>query len=666
MSRLHLRFIGLVFATPGIAFAQVAVPPLGPTPVRVASVVEGGKDYTQISLEELLNRNITVSATKTRVDVAQAPVSVVVITPEDIRRSGATSLGELFRTVPGLDVLESFPGYISVSARGTSEAFANNMLVLIDGRRLETTQAGVPFLDNAPVRLEDIKRIEVIKGPSGALYGTNALAGVVSITTFAPLDVRGTLVSVVAGERDTYQVSLRQAGPLGGGSWSYKLAGGYSYASTWETLGDVVRTPPVALRKGDLVALLQNKLSDDRQIDVEAGLSVGDLGALTVVTNQTQYFKYPHLRLAYGAPELHAQLTYSPQSTELRERVPPIQPLFDQWSHAVNLSVDRSLTPIPDGTVTVGGNLRYQRSEFTTIGRARGQVVGSVFAQDQQVLLKERLTAFAAVGLSHHPELDTQVDANLALVATLAKNHSVRVSFGRGHRDPSFIENYNDFIRRIGPATAYLSGRTDLEPESNKSWEAGYHGQFALGTGSSKLVLFAEGFKEELRNLIGSVTVPVRPGSLPQAPAATLLQEFRNLDARDGHGYEVGAELQTANLRLMAHYSYQAFDTVATGARIRADIPEDKFSAGLRTQRGPLEFDVWVHAVSNSLSAAANLPEQGYVLVNPRLALKSGPWTFSVQAFNAFNDRHVETANVRNVRGETIGRMLTFGLRYGL
>ena len=89
------------------------------------------KDYAQISLEELLNKDVAVAGTKTRVDVAKSPVSVTVITPEDIRRSGATTLGEVLRTVPGLDVLESFPNYISVSARGTSESFVNLSLIHI-------------------------------------------------------------------------------------------------------------------------------------------------------------------------------------------------------------------------------------------------------------------------------------------------------------------------------------------------------------------------------------------------------------------------------------------------------------------------------------------------------------------------------------------------------
>lgn len=634
------------------------------TPAAALTVSpEGKRDYGQISLEELLNKDITVAATKTRVDVAKAPVSVTVLTPEDIRRSGALNLGELLRTVPGLDVLESFPGYISVSARGTSEAFPNNMLVLIDGRRLETQLAGVAFLEEAPVRLEDIKRIEVVKGPVGALYGTNALAGVISVTTYSPTDILGTFVSVTAGNRDTYQATLRHAGKVGTGEWAYKLTGGYSYTSTWESLSDTVVTPPVALRKGDFLALLERKFADDSQLAIEGGLSKGDLASLTVVTNQTQYFTYPHMRVAYGRSQFHAQLTYNPQSLELRERVPPIQPLFDQWSHAANLSIDRSLTPFSKSTVTVGGNLRYQRSQFTTLVAPKGQVVGSVFLQDEQTLIKDRLTLFGAVGLSHHPEIDLQVDGNAAIVATPVKDHSFRVSFGRGHRDPSFNENYNGFRRQIGPATAYLAGRTDLEPESSQAWEAAYHGRFALG-GSSRLAIFGEAWDVKLRNLIGSVTSPVALGSLPQAPTATLLQEFRNLDARNGKGFETGAELESGPIRLVGQYSYQEFETAATGAKLLADIPKHKLSGGLQTHAGPLEFDLWVHSVSNSVAVAASSEDQAYVLVNPRIGLKAGHLRFSVQAFNAFNDKHIETANVRNIRGETIGRVATFNVRY--
>lgn len=655
------RLAGLLLALPTAGL--LAQTPLLRTPAPgPLSVSEGGRDYTQISIEELLNRDITVAATKTRVDVARAPVSVVVLTPEDIRRSGATSLGELLRTVPGLDVLESFPSYISVSARGTSEAFPNNMLVLIDGRRLETQLAGVPFLEEMPARLDDIKRIEIVKGPVGALYGTNALAGVISITTYSPGEVLGTSASLTGGNRDTYQAMLRHASRIND-TWSYKFVAGYSYTSTWSSIDSIDNGPRAALRKGDAVLLFERKFTDDARLEIETALTKGDLASLTVVTNQTQDYTYPHLRVGYSRDKFHTQLTWNPQSLELRERVPPIQPLDDKWSQALNLSIDRSFTPRSTSHVTVGGNLRYQKSRFTTLVSEQDQVVGSLFVQNQQTLIADRVTLFGAVGLSHHPEIDLQVDGNAALVVTPAKDHSLRVSFGRAHRDPSFNENYNGFRRQIGPAEAYLAGRTDLAPETIRSWEAGYHGRIHL-RGDSRLTVFAEGFSEKLRDLIGSVTTVVPRGSLPQAPRATLLQQFRNLDARDGKGFEVGAELQTAAIRLVGQYAYQRFETAATGARIQADTPQHKVSGGLRTLKGPFEFDLWVHSVSRTVASALAPAEDGYVLVNPRIGLRRGHWSFSLQAFNAFNDKHIETVNARGIKGEKVGRLITFGLRY--
>jgi outer membrane receptor protein involved in Fe transport len=644
-----------------LALGMIVPPNVTAQTLMAANAPPGARDYSQISLEELLNRDISVAATKTRVDVAKAPVSVSVLTPDDIRRSGATNLGDLLRTIPGIDVLEPFPGHISVGARGTSEIRSNNMLVLIDGRREEVQCCGAPFLDQAPLRLEDIKRIEVVRGPVGALYGTNALSGVISITTYSPEEVVGTTVSVLAGDRDTYMTTVRQAGKLGG-AWAYKLVGGYSYSSTWESM-DTHTLPSNALRKADAVALLEGKFANDGKLALEAGFSDGELASLTTVTNQTQDYVHPHLRVAYSQAKLHAQLTYTPQWSELGERVPPIQLLGDKWSHAVNLAVDRSLNPFASSTVTVGGNVRYQRSAFTNIGTPHDQVVGSVFLQDEQSVITDHLVLFGAVGLSHHPELNAQIDGNAAAVLTPIKDHNLRVSFGRGHRDPSFIENYTTFRRRVGNADAYQTGRVDIKPESVEAWEAGYRGRFTLGR-SSRLNLFADAFTEELRDLIGTRVTNVEAGSVPQFLTATILQEFVNLETRDGKGFEVGAELETAPVRLVSHYSYQQFKAQATGAEIRSDVPQNKLSVGLRTQRRHLELDLWVHSVSNTIDAALNAGDQGYVLVNPRIGYKNGPWVFSVQAFNALEDKHIEAVNPRGVKGETIGRMVSFNVRY--
>src|SRR5581483_7389167 len=183
-----------------------------------------------------------------------------------------------------------------------------------------------------------------------------------------------------------------------------------------------------------------------------------------------------------------------------------------------------------------GGNIRQQRSEFTSIGTPHSQVVGSMFAQDEQGLVKDHLTFFGALGLSHHPQISTQIDGNAALVYSPVKNHSVRASFGRAHRDPAFLENFLDFRRQFGPKDGFQSSNPNLLPEAIQSFEAGYRGRFAPGR--TRVELFADAFSEKLRDLIGIVTENVAPGTLPQYPTVTVIQQFRNIDNRNGQGLE--------------------------------------------------------------------------------------------------------------------------------
>lgn len=139
---------------------------------------------------------------------------------------------------------------------------------------------------------------------------------------------------------------------------------------------------------------------------------------------------------------------------------------------------------------------------------------------------------------------------------------------------------------------------------------------------------------------------------------------MHNLDARDGKGFETGAEVETKHVSVIGHYSYQRFETTATGAEIKADTPRHKLTGGLHVQNGPLEVDLWVHSVSRTVSPVIAPAEDGYLLVNPRVGLRFKHLMFSLQAFNALDDKHLETANGRGIKGEMVGRLVTFGVRF--
>src|ERR1700721_237473 len=139
-------------------------------------------DLADRSLEDLMNIEVT-SVSKTEQTLSRTAAAVFVITQEDIHRSGATNIPDLLRMVPGMDVGQIDSNTWAISARGYNEEFSDKLLVMVDGRSMYTpTFAGV-FWETLDLPLEDIERIEVIRGPGGTAWGANAVNGVINVIT---------------------------------------------------------------------------------------------------------------------------------------------------------------------------------------------------------------------------------------------------------------------------------------------------------------------------------------------------------------------------------------------------------------------------------------------------------------------------------------------------
>ena len=164
-----------------------------------------------LSIEQLLNESVT-SVSKKETKLSESPAAISVITQEDIRRSGMTSVPELLRMVPGLDVARINGNQWAISSRGFNNQYANKLLVLVDGRAVYSPVYGGVFWNAQDVVLEDVDRIEVIRGPGAALWGANAVNGVVNITTKSAKETQGGLVSVSAGTEDQPSTTVRYGG----------------------------------------------------------------------------------------------------------------------------------------------------------------------------------------------------------------------------------------------------------------------------------------------------------------------------------------------------------------------------------------------------------------------------------------------------------------------
>ena len=182
----------------GTVFAQTATP----------------LDLTQMSLEDLMNVQIT-SVSRKEQNLSKTAAAIYVIDQAAIRRSGATNLPDLLRGVPGVNVAQMDGGHWVISIRGFSDLYGNKVLVLIDGRSAyRTTFSGVRW-DELDMVLEDIERIEVIRGPGGTVWGANAMNGVINIITKSAKDTQGGLVSASAGSRN----QCRRAGSIWRVAW---------------------------------------------------------------------------------------------------------------------------------------------------------------------------------------------------------------------------------------------------------------------------------------------------------------------------------------------------------------------------------------------------------------------------------------------------------------
>lgn len=171
---------------------------------------------TSLSMEELTN--LTVSSVSRRdQQLSRVAAAAYIITDEEIRRSGVRSIPELLRRVPGLQVAQIDAHQWAVSARGFNGRFANKMLVLIDGRSVYNNEYSGVYWDQNDVLLEDVERIEVIRGPGATMWGANAVNGVINIITKKAKDTQGGLVVAQGGGDETVGAAVRYGGRRGDG-----------------------------------------------------------------------------------------------------------------------------------------------------------------------------------------------------------------------------------------------------------------------------------------------------------------------------------------------------------------------------------------------------------------------------------------------------------------
>ena len=252
------------------------------------------------SLEQLFGEPVTTSATGSPKKAADAPVDMVIITQDEIRRSGATDIPGVLKHVAGIDVLQFGSDNAEVAVRGYDVAFTSRLLVLVDGRQVYADYLGYMPWSTIPVELGAIRQIEVVKGPNSALFGFNAVGGVINIITYNPLYDDVNTVSVSGGTQGLLEgsaVNTIKLGDIGG-----------IRISTGGRVDNDFSTPEELTSQGS------RRGNNRGAIDVEGAFRLGDNVVATVDASHTEvdqdqfsvndYYQY----YRYGTNSLKGQL----------------------------------------------------------------------------------------------------------------------------------------------------------------------------------------------------------------------------------------------------------------------------------------------------------------------------------------------------------------------
>jgi iron complex outermembrane receptor protein len=510
------------------------------------------QDLADLDLETLMGMDVFVTSASKRAQVtADSAAAAYVITREDIRRSGATNLPELLRTVPGVHVARIDGRAWTVTSRGFSSRFANKLLVMVDGRSIYTSVYSGVLWEEQAVALEEIERVEVVRGPGGALWGINAVNGIINIITRKAADAAG--VRFAGGAGSTEESATMSYGGNSEHVGDYRLYVDHNEVDSIGTSAAWSHTQ-AGLRLDREVA--------DGSFSFQGDINEGDFGpappppavALPATAQVGNISASWQRATAAGQLDLQSYYGWVDRGTPGR------------WGEsAFGFDAQLAAERIGAHVLTTGVGYRHLVDEMkepwallnTSIPRV-AQDQWSVYAQDEIYLANDdvRVTIGAKLedlefsGLAFQPTLRAFWD--------VTDSQGVWVAASRAVRTPARLElstqvEYSAVTPEGVPVSYRAFGNQDLEPEELNAYELGWRWR-PLHTLSVDVALY----RNEYEQLIAIASLPPSfdPGPPPQIVIAS---QFVNLDHTRSEGAEVVVEwAATRWLRLEAQGTWQS------------------------------------------------------------------------------------------------------------
>lgn len=569
--------------------AQAPAPPAAP-PSPAQPEPQPPPEEAEAQAKQKYEEEVIVSASRTEQALVNAPATVTLIDSRTIANSPATNYADLLRAVPGLNVTQTSARDINLTSRAATGTLATSQLALVDGRSIYQDFFGFVAWDFLPIDPQEMKQIEVIRGPASAVWGANALTGVVNIITKSPRELQGSAFSLSAGlfGRDAagaergdgalFSITASHAAAVNE-RWAYKVSSGYYQQDAMaRPTGPIPNGsgtqypgfPNSGTRQPKFDARLDYDHPDGRQRVVMQGGFSGTEGMIHTGIGPFDIDRGTYL--AYG------KVNYSRGATRLNTFVNRID------GNATNLlAVGVDGKPIPfvfknttfdveaghlatwrsRHVFSMGGNFRYNAFDLSLAPREDSRTEGGAYLQDE-IFLSSMWRWVVGGRVDAFSVLDGPVfSPRTTLMFKPAPAHTIRASYNRAYRAPSLVNNFLEttIINQLdlGALNPALAGRTynfpvaavgneALVEESLNAYEVGYSGVIA-----NRATVSAAFYVNDSKNPIfftqhGSYRAANPPPGWPLPPAALELI-YRSGRFGPGNG-------------LPASFTYQNFGTV--------------------------------------------------------------------------------------------------------
>jgi iron complex outermembrane receptor protein len=463
---------------------------------------------------------VIVTGSRTEQKVLDSPATISVITTDVIENAPTRNFAELLRAVPGLNITQVSARDINVTSRAATGTLATGQLALLDGRSLYQDFFGFVMWDFLPVNLNEIRQVEVVRGPASAVWGANAVNGVVNVITKTPRELQGTSVTFGFGGFDrSVNGNDADAGALVYFSgthaaaindrWAFKLSGGgYSQDALARPTGTIPGSPgtlyPSFRNTGTTQPKLDGRLDydfeDGRRLSFSAGVAGTEgimhsgIGPFDIDTGSTMGYG----KVSYSSGALRAGFftnLLDGTASNLLTRDVNFQPIgFEFETRTYDAELSNAQTLGSRHVLSYGGNFRYNGFDLSLAPGGDNRTEFGVFAQDE-IFLSDRLRWVIGARVDRFDFLDNfVVSPRTTFMIKPRENQTFRVSYNRAYRSPSVINNFLDvtlvepidlgafspaLAGRIYPLPIQSVGNPDLEEQVLDAFEVGYSGVVA-------------------------------------------------------------------------------------------------------------------------------------------------------------------------------------------